>query len=192
VSWRDDAACQGLDIDDLFGPWERQADTARKVCAQCPVKMECYEDGRDEVYGLWGGVPEGSPGRKPGGAGPPVRRYAPVCEVEGCSRPHCARGFCNAHYNRLMTWGDVRADEPVGRGDVSVDVETVLVEVAAESGVSVDELLGRSRQKYVVWARQRAMLRLRKGGWSLPAIGRVFGRDHTTVLYGVRKMEDAA
>ncbi|KKL03712.1 hypothetical protein LCGC14_2623380 [marine sediment metagenome] len=24
----------------------------------------------------------------------------PICSVEGCGRPHCARGFCSYHYQR--------------------------------------------------------------------------------------------
>jgi chromosomal replication initiation ATPase DnaA len=53
--------------------------------------------------------------------------------------------------------------------------------------VTVDAVMGRSRLGPVVKARQVAMYLLREtGDYSLPAIGRRMGRDHTTVLHGVR------
>lgn len=30
-----------------------------------------------------------------------------ICDVEGCSRPHCARGWCNTHYARWKANGTV-------------------------------------------------------------------------------------
>lgn len=37
-----------------------------------------------------------------------------TCVVDGCTRTKLrARGLCSAHYKRLMTHGDVRADVPV-------------------------------------------------------------------------------
>ena len=42
---------------DLFFPSPGQpAREARAVCATCPVKAECYEAGRSEYYGVWGGT----------------------------------------------------------------------------------------------------------------------------------------
>jgi len=36
------------------------------------------------------------------------------CEVDGCGRPHAARGWCGTHYLRWRTHGDVMADVPIG------------------------------------------------------------------------------
>ena len=36
-----------------------------------------------------------------------------TCSVPGCKRPHEARGWCNAHYLRWRTHGDVRANVPI-------------------------------------------------------------------------------
>ena len=33
--------------------------------------------------------------------------YARACSVEGCNRPHCARGLCSAHYQRLKKPGGI-------------------------------------------------------------------------------------
>lgn len=48
-------------------------------------------------------------------------------------------------------------------------------------------ICGRGRQRTVSAARQSAWTRIRALGLSLPEIGALFGRDHTTVLHGLRK-----
>jgi WhiB family redox-sensing transcriptional regulator len=52
--WMDRAECRGLT--DLFFP-ERGgvSDEPKAVCAECPVRLQCAEAGRDERYGIWGG-----------------------------------------------------------------------------------------------------------------------------------------
>lgn len=37
------------------------------------------------------------------------------CEVADCTRESRARGLCNAHLARLYTYGEVRADDPIGK-----------------------------------------------------------------------------
>lgn len=60
---------------------------------------------------------------------------------------------------------------------------------AAEWGVTRQQLLGEGRTGAVLQARQAAMtLAHRLLGYSLPRIGRLVGRDHTTVLHGIRRM----
>ena len=60
--------------------------------------------------------------------------------------------------------------------------------IAAIRGVSLADLRSPSRQRAVAWPRQELMWALRcTAGWSLPRIGRYLGgRDHTTVLHGIR------
>ena len=67
----------------------------------------------------------------------------------------------------------------------------ILAEVACKHRVSVKELLGRGRRPYVAWPRQEAMWRIRQTGrYSLPQIGAFLGgRNHTTVIRGVRAHE---
>lgn len=36
-----------------------------------------------------------------------------VCEVEGCERVVYSRGYCNAHYQRLLRYGDLKLDKPL-------------------------------------------------------------------------------
>lgn len=54
-------------------------------------------------------------------------------------------------------------------------------------GVTADELEGHSRKHPLVFYRQAAMAATRIiCGTSYPAIGRVYDRDHTTVMHAVR------
>ena len=54
---------------------------------------------------------------------------------------------------------------------------------AAREGATVDEVFGPSRVAHVVRARRAAMRVVRdRLAWSYPAIGRLFGRDHTSVM----------
>lgn len=81
----------------------------------------------------------------------------------------------------------------VAGGRVNPFVERLVAEVAETHGVAVADILGRSRSAPFVAARHAVWARLRVNhGWSWPAIGREFDRDHTTVMYGVRSVLSAA
>lgn len=63
-------------------------------------------------------------------------------------------------------------------------------EVATRHRISVEELKSKSLQRRLAWPRQEAWWRMRlETRASYPAIARLFGRDHTTVIYGVRAFE---
>lgn len=69
----------------------------------------------------------------------------------------------------------------------------VIAEVAASYNLCADDLMKRTRLKAIAEARQVAMRELRaRCGMSYPAIGIVFGLNHSTVLYGVRKVSGDA
>lgn len=66
----------------------------------------------------------------------------------------------------------------------------ILRAVAIETGFALSELKGSSRKKDVTAARFRAFWRLRQAGWSTNEIGLVLGgRDHSTVIAGLRRFE---
>jgi chromosomal replication initiator protein len=71
--------------------------------------------------------------------------------------------------------------------------EEILDAVAEYYGVKQTQLAGQGRDKRIAHARQVAMYLLREdAGRPLTEIGRILGkRDHTTVMYGARKIEDA-
>lgn len=59
--------------------------------------------------------------------------------------------------------------------------------VARRHHVTMGELLGRRRLAHVVRARHTAWRELRRMGLSYPAIGELWGVDHTTVLAACTK-----
>ena len=64
---------------------------------------------------------------------------------------------------------------------------TIVREVAQKHGLSPLDLSGPRRLAPVVVARQEAMWRMRRETrLSFPQIGRIVGRDHSTVIYGIR------
>lgn len=69
--------------------------------------------------------------------------------------------------------------------------DQVLAQVARAYVVDdVEQLRGRSRDAHLTEARHVAWWILHTGGWSLPAIGELMHRDHTSVLHGVRRVEN--
>lgn len=68
----------------------------------------------------------------------------------------------------------------------------IVKEVAREMEVSVMDIISTRRCRDYVMARQYIMWRLkRETTWSLPRIGQFLGgRDHTTILHGIRKWEE--
>jgi chromosomal replication initiation ATPase DnaA len=68
-------------------------------------------------------------------------------------------------------------------------VMDIIKAMAEKHGVSVAEIKGKRRNRHITVARQEAMALAyeQRPDLALPQIGRVFGRDHTTVLYAVQK-----
>ena len=76
--------------------------------------------------------------------------------------------------------------------DSEVTASTIIGKTAEYFAISVEELTGTSRSRVFVTARQIAMYLCRQlTDLSLPKIGESFGgKDHTTVMYAVKKVED--
>lgn len=66
---------------------------------------------------------------------------------------------------------------------------TIIGQAADLYGVGLEEVLSDSRDARVVKARQAACWLLRGYGLSFPRIATIVGRDHTTVMYAVRKVD---
>jgi chromosomal replication initiator protein len=75
-------------------------------------------------------------------------------------------------------------------GEPEITASLIIAQTAAYFGLSIEELTGPSRGRHLVMARQIAMYLCRElTGLSLPKIGAQFGnRDHTTVMYAERKI----
>ena len=69
-------------------------------------------------------------------------------------------------------------------------VQAILIGVCAEYGIGVEEILGDRRDQPVVIARWEAVRRAYEGtGLSTTELGRVFNRDHTSILYILGKVK---
>lgn len=65
----------------------------------------------------------------------------------------------------------------------------IIAQVAAEHGRTVADILGVSRLRVIVEARHDAIaaVHVAHPKMSLPRLGRIFGRDHTTILHVLRR-----
>lgn len=73
-----------------------------------------------------------------------------------------------------------------------IQYRQVVVETAAKYGLDENFMLMRGRKQKLVDARREAYYRLwKEHGWSLSSIGRKVMRDHTTILWGVKKYCEA-
>jgi len=69
---------------------------------------------------------------------------------------------------------------------------TIVTHVARRTEVDVDKLLGVLRYADICRARHMAMWIIRRNtSLSLPQIGAIFNRDHTSVIHALRKVESA-
>lgn len=72
-----------------------------------------------------------------------------------------------------------------------INAESITDKICDHFGVSKSDIVGKSRKKQIVFPRQLAMYLCRQlTEMSLPKIGEYFGgRDHTTVIHAVEKIE---
>lgn len=63
----------------------------------------------------------------------------------------------------------------------------IIDEVAAQYKIRAAEMIGPRRHAYLIEPRHVAMRRIRKElGYSYPQIGRLFNRDHSTIIWACR------
>lgn len=113
-----------------------------------------------------------------------------IRELEGA----LIRVTAYASLNRQLLTRDlaesVLADFVAAKQPHQITAQDIIEKSARHFGFSVDELIGPSRRRPLVIARQMAMYLFRElTDFSYPAIGREFGdRDHTTVIHAVEKI----
>ena len=82
------------------------------------------------------------------------------------------------------------ADLMTGGEPVSVTIDRIMEKVAKKYGVTVDDIKGVKRTKDIAYARHITIYMIRKlTDMSLPQIGKLFKRDHTTVLSSIKTIE---
>lgn len=87
--------------------------------------------------------------------------------------------------------------EPITRfgmfppGSTPRDRTKALIRLIAEDyGLTLEDILGPDRRQRIAHPRQHVMWSLRRMGFSYPHIGQILGRDHSTVVAGVRRHEE--
>ena len=60
LSWRQRAACRGVDPAVFYPASEEEVEAAKSVCARCPVREACLDHAlvSRERDGVWGGATE--------------------------------------------------------------------------------------------------------------------------------------
>jgi WhiB family redox-sensing transcriptional regulator len=60
LSWRQRAACRGVDPDVFYPSTDEEAEEAKAICRSCPVRESCLEYAlvNRERDGVWGGATE--------------------------------------------------------------------------------------------------------------------------------------
>lgn len=74
---------------------------------------------------------------------------------------------------------------------IRAKVADLASQITEATGVSLEAMLGRGRTTDISHARQCLMAALWKEGLSISEVGYVLGRDHTTVIFGLRKLVPA-
>ncbi|MGH9182500.1 MAG: WhiB family transcriptional regulator [Acidimicrobiales bacterium] len=59
-SWREHSACRGIDPAVFYPATDDDAEAAKAICGQCPVRQACLEHAlaTREADGVWGGATE--------------------------------------------------------------------------------------------------------------------------------------
>lgn len=82
------------------------------------------------------------------------------------------------------------SDHIIAAEPIYMTSDRILGEVSSRFGVTVDELKGKSRVAKIALARHVAVYIIKKlTDQSLPAIGRIFNRNHTTVIASIDAVE---
>jgi chromosomal replication initiation ATPase DnaA len=69
------------------------------------------------------------------------------------------------------------------------DIAEIINSLVVETGIPAWVILSRKRPERIVVLRQIAYFLARKKGYTFQDIGDVFGRHHTTIMNGVRKIK---
>ncbi len=115
-----------------------------------------------------------------------------IRELEGALTRVAALASLNRQEIDIALTEDVLKDLVRDGGEIRVDADSIMNATSVYFNMSLEELTGASRVATIASARQIAMYLCRElTEMSLPKIGAKFGgRDHTTVLHSVRKINE--
>lgn len=119
MSWRDDAACRGLDTNWFFPERGEITEQAVAVCALCPSRLPCLTYALDNLIreGVWGGLSENQRRRLRKGRPRTVtcahcfQRYVFVPSGPRSRSLYCSDGCAHAHRLALKRDSHRRAEQ---------------------------------------------------------------------------------
>jgi len=89
---------------------------------------------------------------------------------------------------QVVPW---HAPAPYAIGKRPLRFACVITRASIETGVKVSEIRGASRSYHLCRPRWAVMAAMHRAGWSTPQIGHMLGgRDHTTVLHGIKRARE--
>ncbi len=80
---------------------------------------------------------------------------------------------------------DISPSEKINR-----PIKEIMFFAARSSNTSINRLMNGSRERQNVLARSLVYYALKKQGYTLVEIGKRFGKDHATVLHGLRSLKN--
>lgn len=144
---------------------------ARQACARCDVQRQCAQAAvaapPEADAGVWGGLTVADRDRVRAGT-------VTLADAVAASR--------------RAADGDVGLPATADAGPDARQWRAALQAVCSTSGLTVDVLLGDGQGGDVVAARRLLFCLLRESGWTLAAIGRHVGKDHSTVAAALRTL----
>ena len=106
-----------------------------------------------------------------------------VRQIEGALKRLRAQSFITGEPITLMMADEVLADYFRDNENAKITIEKIFSFISKRYGVSAEEIKSKKRTSDIVYVRHIAMyLCTEYAGMSLKAIGRQFGRDHSTVI----------
>lgn len=114
-----------------------------------------------------------------------------IRELEGAFNKVLAVERLQGRPITLQSAIDTLSDGRAAARKADITNDDVIATVAEKCGVTIEAMKGRNRAQEIVMPRQIAMYLMREEtGASLAEIGRTLGgRDHTTVIHGIEKIE---
>lgn len=101
-------------------------------------------------------------------------------------------GEIRAELDALKSVGELRDEITTLLATARTVTARILVAVSEVYGIPIEEITGRSRGRHTVEARHVACWLLHRARTTYVEIGRVFGRDHSTAMHAVTRVNNTA